>query len=137
MQSQETRRIDISPGGRTSTQQQQFCTNKIVTSRYTWWNFLPLSIAIQFAKVGNCAWLCVAILNAFPAVSVNSPLVVGSTLCLILLIGVLKEGFTDYARHRSDAKINQTQVVRMQHSERVSYALQDVKVGDVIFLGDG
>ena len=77
----------------------KFCTNMIKTSRYTIVTFLPLSILIQFTKIANVAWLCVMILNSFPQVRVNSPLVVAVVLSIIIFIGVLKEGITDYARH--------------------------------------
>jgi hypothetical protein len=50
------------------------------------------------------AWLFVMILNSFPAVRVNSPLVVAIVLGIIVFIGVLKEGLTDYARYKLDKK---------------------------------
>ena len=94
-------------------------------------------------KVANCAWLIVSILNAFPAISVNSPLVVGTTLLIIILIGLLKEGITDYARHREDWRINNTPIYKMGNVDRtasnhkVTYTLKDVKVGDIVFLDNG
>jgi hypothetical protein len=48
-----------------------FCSNKIKTSRYTPWSFFPLTFLLQFTKLGNIVWLCVAICNFFPAVAVN------------------------------------------------------------------
>ena len=77
-----------------------FCTNEIKTSRYNWYNFLPIAIAIQFTKVANVSWLFVMILNMFPAIRINSPLVVAVVLGVILFIGVLKEGLSDLSRHK-------------------------------------
>lgn len=71
----------------------------IKTSRYTIWNFLPFSIAIQFTKIANVAWFIVLILNSFPAIRVNSPVVVAVVLSIIIFVGVLKEAITDFARH--------------------------------------
>jgi len=125
-----------------------FATNKIKTSRYTWWNFLPLAILIQFTKIANVAWLFVMILNSFPAVRVNSPLVVAIVLGIIVFIGVLKEGLTDYARYKLDKKVNNTAVKKLGHLQSgpcrmeagdkrvVDTKLMDVKVGDVLVLND-
>ena len=32
-------------------------SNRIKTSRYTWWNFVPISLLLQFTKVINCFYL--------------------------------------------------------------------------------
>jgi len=76
-----------------------FCTNKIKTSRYTIWSFLPLTFLLQFTKIGNCIWLCVLILNYIPAISINGPAVVTAVLSIIIIIGITKEGITDYVRY--------------------------------------
>jgi hypothetical protein len=41
----------------------------------------------------------VLILNSFPAIRVNSPVVVAVVLSIIIFVGVLKEAITDFARH--------------------------------------
>jgi len=114
----------------------------IKTARYNMWNFLPLSIIIQFTKIANVAWLCVMILNSFPQIRVNSPLVVAIVLGIIIFIGVLKEGITDYARHKLDAKVNNTPVKKIGNMDEndakhvVDTKLMDVKVGDILYLED-
>ena len=40
------------------------------------------------------------ILNCFPQIRVNSPAVVAVILSIILFIGILKEGITDWSRHK-------------------------------------
>lgn len=119
-----------------------FVTNKIKTARYTWWNFLPFAILIQFTKIANVAWLFVAILNSIPAVRVNSPLVVAIVLSVIILIGVLKEFITDFARHKQDAKVNNTGVKKIGALDQndpqhiIDSKLMHIKVGDILYLED-
>lgn len=81
------------------------------------------------------------ILNSFPQIRVNSPLVVAIVLGVIIFIGVLKEGITDYSRHQSDNKVNRTEVQKIgtlakgsQHI--VKTCLKDVNVGDILVLED-
>jgi hypothetical protein len=54
---------------------------------------------IQFTKIANVSWVVVMILNAFKQISVNSPVVVAIVLGIIITIGVIKEGISDYSRH--------------------------------------
>jgi P-type E1-E2 ATPase len=80
---------------------------------------------------------------------VNSPLVVAIVLSIIISIGVIKEGITDYARYKNDQRTNRQKVtklgrfgsgpVRLQDGDNrpVSTTLQDVKVGDVLLLNHG
>lgn len=81
------------------------------------------------------------ILNSFPQVRVNSPLVVAVVLGIILTIGILKEGLTDYSRHQQDKRTNNTPTIKIggvsnDQDEFVSTRLADIKVGDVLFLKD-
>ena len=77
----------------------KFCTNEIKTSRFTLWNFLPLAILIQYKKVANISWTIVAIMTSFREISVNGPWIVTIAISIVLLIGITKEGITDYSRH--------------------------------------
>lgn len=81
------------------------------------------------------------ILNSFPQIRVNSPLVVAIVLGVIIFIGVLKEGITDYSRHQSDKKVNSTPVNKIGtlakgSNHNVKTCLRDVKVGDILVLED-
>lgn len=50
------------------------------------------------------------ILQMIPSVSTNFWGYTAIPLCVIILIGVLKEGWSDYKRAMQDKKINQTMV---------------------------
>lgn len=59
----------------------------------------------------------------------------------IIIIGIFKEGITDYQRHQSDNKINATTVNKVGTLENgpnriVKTELKDIKVGDIIILSD-
>ena len=82
------------------------------------------------------------ILNCIKEIAVNSPVFIGSIVVIVLLIGITKEGITDYSRHKSDSKVNSVVVNRISnrypnapdHIEKST--LRAVEVGDVILLDD-
>lgn len=57
-------------------------------------------------KLGNLIWLFVAICNFFPVIAVNTPFTIISVLLFIILLGIIKEGITDYIRYEADKKVN-------------------------------
>ncbi len=44
----------------------KYSTNVVVTSKYKWWNFLPINMFEQFKKVANFYFLIIAILQMIP-----------------------------------------------------------------------
>jgi magnesium-transporting ATPase (P-type) len=88
-------------------------TNKVTTTRFNLFNFLPVTIALQFAKVINVFYLGNAILQSFPSVSTNDPLYTIVPLTILVLLGVLKEGLADYKRYKIDKETNSAPAMRL------------------------
>ena len=84
----------------------RYPSNQIKTTRYTWWNFFPISLFLQFTKVVNCFYLANMILQCFPSMSTNEPEFVGLILATLILIGMGKELMADIKRYRTDKKSN-------------------------------
>ena len=84
-----------------------FVGNRVVTSQYTLWNFLPLNAFKQFRRLVNVYFLLLAMLQTWTRVSVT-----GGTPTLILPLGFVlaisaaKDAYEDYRRHQVDAVEN-------------------------------
>ena len=81
-------------------------SNYIRTTKYTSWNFLPLSLMYQFKRKANIYFLAQAILNSIPAVSALNPITAYLPLAFVLGVSMLREGLEDYQRYKSDVKTN-------------------------------
>mmetsp|Transcript_89400 Transcript_89400/g.123362 ORF Transcript_89400/g.123362 Transcript_89400/m.123362 type:complete len:121 (+) Transcript_89400:207-569(+) len=84
----------------------------VKSSRFTWWNFFPIALAIQFMKLPNIFWLFNGCLQLFPSIRTNSPLSVFIPLAVIVAIGMLKEFIADNKRKQQDKKVNGTPCYR-------------------------
>ena len=107
-------------GGRSITptfqgENKVFVSNKVRSTRYTAWNFLPKATLIQFAKVQNVFYTIGAVLQSIPSISTNDPLATIIPLAYVILVGVLKEFIADYKRAKADKKVNM-QTVSLVHS---------------------
>lgn len=47
------------------------CDNRIKTSKYTIYNFLPLNLLVQFSKVANVYFLIIGIMQMIDSISVS------------------------------------------------------------------
>lgn len=52
----------------------KYVDNEIDTSKYTWWNFFPKSIILQFMRTANLYFLLSAIIISIEIISPLSPL---------------------------------------------------------------
>ncbi len=49
----------------------EVCDNRIKTSKYTLYNFLPLNLLVQFSKVANVYFLVIGIMQMIKSISVS------------------------------------------------------------------
>lgn len=83
-----------------------YTSNRIKTTRYTWWSFLPVALFIQFTKVVNCFYLANTLLQSFPSISTNDPIYGAIVLTTLILIGMVKEFLADLKRYKTDKESN-------------------------------
>ena len=87
---------------------QPFVTNKIRTARYNFFSFLPISLMIQYTKLGNVFWTIQAILQASsPAIRTQNPYLVSLLVISILTLGIFKEWLSDHKRSVADKLVNE------------------------------
>ncbi|KAH7889506.1 hypothetical protein F5I97DRAFT_1844721 [Phlebopus sp. FC_14] len=87
-----------------------YCTNQVITSKYTIITFLPRNLLEQFRRIANIFFLFIAILQFFPEFSTISPGLVLIPILIVLSITAIKDGYEDIKRHQSDRRVNHSQV---------------------------
>ncbi|PBP16064.1 aminophospholipid-translocating ATPase [Diplocarpon rosae] len=112
--------------------------NRITSSRYTFYNFLPRQIIFQFSRVSNFFFLCIAVLQltGYSTTGTYSTIV---PLMAFVSIAMAKEGYDDYRRHVLDRVENQNtaEVLRVDGAGEQSWnevKWSQVKVGMVVRL---
>ncbi|KAG5468306.1 hypothetical protein LSCM1_02285 [Leishmania martiniquensis] len=119
------------PHGRTD-----FCDNRIFSSRYNIFTFLPLNLWEQLHRPINIYFLLVAALQFIPSLAPVSPLTTIFPITVAFLTNAVKEGVDDLRRHRQDAEVNERvyKRVRLGTLELEEVASADIRVGDVLIL---
>ncbi|NWW49881.1 AT10B ATPase, partial [Pedionomus torquatus] len=80
--------------------------NRIQTTKYTWFTFLPLYLFVQFRRLGNLYFFFLVVLNWFPQVEIFHREITMLPLVVVLLSSMIKDAIEDYRKYRFDKMIN-------------------------------
>ncbi|CAI4644718.1 BGP_1a_G0041740.mRNA.1.CDS.1 [Saccharomyces cerevisiae] len=83
-----------------------YCDNRITSSRYTFYSFLPRQLYAQFSKLANTYFFIVAVLQMIPGWSTTGTYTTIIPLCVFMGISMTREAWDDFRRHRLDKEEN-------------------------------
>ncbi|XP_054845452.1 phospholipid-transporting ATPase VD [Eublepharis macularius] len=114
----------------------RYKNNRIRTTKYTLWNFIPRNLFEQFHRVANLYFLFIVVLNWIPVVEAFQKEITMIPLLVVLTVIAVKDGLEDYAKYKLDKKLNNllTQVYCRNEKEYVDEFWKNVTVGDFIRL---
>ncbi|KAF4521584.1 hypothetical protein B566_EDAN001304 [Ephemera danica] len=99
----------------------RFPDNRVVTSKYTIWSFLPKNLFEQFRRVANA--------------SIDSPVSYISVLwplCFVIAITAVKQAFEDWKRHRGDRIFNDAKVTVLRNGREKEVKALEIRVGEIV-----
>ena len=110
--------------------------NLVTTSKYTWYNFLPITLLLQFKRYANVYFLVSMIIQCIPIISPLSPVTAVVPFVIVLAISIFREGLEDCRRHGEDSKENAYKCHRYNFEKQIYEACEswELEVGDVIML---
>jgi len=71
-------------------------SNKVLTTKYTWYSFFPKSILLQFLRPANLVYLISAILQSIRVISSLNPITAIAPFVFVISISLIREGYEDY-----------------------------------------
>jgi len=119
-------------------QPSSFPANRIRTSKYTYWSFLPKNLYEQFHKVSNLYFLFNAILQVIPMISVSDSIpTVTLPLLFLLTLSAVRDFVEDYRRWKSDSEENAKKVEVSGAAGWEEREWREVQVGTVVRVKEG
>ena len=78
------------------------------TSKYTWYNFLPINLFEQFTKkIANLYFLIITFMQMIKVISIsNGAPVMALPLAFVVVVSMIKDAYEDYKRHKEDRSEN-------------------------------
>nr|XP_031361928.1 probable phospholipid-transporting ATPase VB [Lonchura striata domestica] len=113
-----------------------YSRNRIQTTKYTWFTFLPQNLLRQFHRLGNLYFFFLVVLNWFPQVEAFHKEITVLPLVMVLLASMIKDAIEDYRKYQYDKTINftKTRVYDKEEHAYVEKCWKDVRVGDFVQL---
>lgn len=78
----------------------------------------------QFKRYANIYFLVTAIVQSISIISPLNPITAIAPFLFIMLISLIKEGFEDYSRHKSDIQVNASRTRRINISNGTKEEIQ-------------
>ncbi|RLV96231.1 putative phospholipid-transporting ATPase DNF3 [Spathaspora sp. JA1] len=97
-----------------------YVDNRITSSKYTVYSFLPQQLKAQFSKIANCYFMVVAIMQMVPGWSTTGHYTTIIPLCIFMSISIAREGFDDWKRHGHDKEENNKRTIVVKEDEELS-----------------
>ncbi len=112
--------------------------NKIVTSKYTKYTFIPLNIYHQLSKISTLFFFITLILICIPAISPFEPWTYLIAFLIVIGISMVKDGIEDYKRHKNDKKINEAEceifIIENEEIKMKIKSIKDIDKGDWLYI---
>ncbi|XP_069749632.1 phospholipid-transporting ATPase IG-like isoform X3 [Narcine bancroftii] len=110
---------------------QSFCDNRIVSSKYTYWNFIPKNLFEQFRRIANFYFLIIFLVQVIVDTP-TSPVTSGLPLFFVIIVTAIKQGYEDWLRHKADNSVNRSSVYIVNRRQIVEKQSEKIQVGDIV-----
>ncbi|KFH67222.1 phospholipid-translocating ATPase [Podila verticillata NRRL 6337] len=117
--------------------QEKYLHNRISTSKYNYFTFLPKFLYEQFSKYANIFFLFTACIQQIDGVSPTSRFTTAVPLAMVLFATAIKEVMEDFKRHASDSETNARLTKTLDGSTFVPRAWHSIRVGDIVRVEGG
>ncbi|XP_060098563.1 phospholipid-transporting ATPase IF isoform X3 [Heteronotia binoei] len=110
---------------------QKFADNRIISSKYTVWNFVPKNLFEQFRRIANFYFLIIFLVQLMIDTP-TSPVTSGLPLFFVITVTAIKQGYEDWLRHKSDNEVNGAPVYVVRSGGLVKTRSKNIRVGDIV-----
>ncbi|KAF9411662.1 hypothetical protein BGZ94_001264 [Podila epigama] len=90
-------------------------TNKVTTSKYDFFSFIPKNLFEQFRRLANLYFLFVAGLSIAPILGGFAPFLTFLPLIFIISVTAIKDGIEDWKRRKSDEAFNNAPTILLRN----------------------
>ncbi|XP_041126384.1 phospholipid-transporting ATPase IF-like isoform X1 [Polyodon spathula] len=113
---------------------QKFADNRIISSKYTVWNFVPKNLFEQFRRIANFYFLIIFLVQLMIDTP-TSPITSGLPLFFVITVTAIKQGYEDWLRHKADNEVNGAPVYVVRSGSLVQTKSKNIRVGDIVRVG--
>ncbi|MCQ2817285.1 MAG: phospholipid-translocating P-type ATPase [archaeon] len=109
-----------------------FKNNKVDTTKYNCFTFLPKALFYQFMRLANVYFLATAIIQCIPIISPLGPATAILPLVFVLCVSLIREATEDMARAKMDKEQNDEQVEVYRNKQWTKVTSGELMMGEIV-----
>ena len=110
----------------------KFRNNRINTTKYNIFTFLPKALILQFVRLANIYFLVCAILQCIPLISPLAPATAVVPFIIVLSVSIIREGIEDYSRALLDKQQNNEETTAYRNGLWEKTISGSLYVGEIV-----
>ena len=109
-------------------------SNKITTTKYNLFTFIPKSLLYQFSRLSNVYFLFTAIIQSIPLISPLTSLTAIIPLIFVLGVSMIRELIEDLVRNNYDNMNNEEEVIVFRNNRFIKSISKTLRCGEIILV---
>ena len=110
--------------------------NKITTTKYNVFTFLPKGLLIQLSRLSNVYFLVTAVIQSIPIISPLYPETAIIPLIFVISISLIREGIEDFSRRVYDNISNKEKIKVLKDGYFIEVNNETLRSGEIIYIGE-
>ena len=115
-----------------NTEELFYPNNKISTTKYNIFTFLPKALLYQFARLANVYFVTLAIIQCIPIISPLGPTTAIAPIVFVFSVSLIREAIEDYQRGKLDKEQNSDLITTYRNNKWVTVKSGELSLGEII-----
>ena len=115
-----------------NTEELMFKDNRISTTKYNAFTFLPKALLYQFMRLANVYFVFIAIIQSIPIISPLGPATAILPLVFVLCVSLIREAIEDLKRRSLDNQQNSNEVEIYRDGNWIKIESGDLRMGEIV-----
>ena len=115
-----------------NTEELMFKDNKISTTKYNAFTFLPKALLYQFIRLANIYFVFIAVIQSIPIISPLGAATAILPLAFVLCVSLIREAVEDLKRRQLDNEQNSNEVETYRDGIWVKIRSGDLRMGEIV-----
>ncbi len=115
-----------------NTDELMFKDNKISTTKYNAFTFLPKALLYQFMRLANVYFVFIAIIQSIPIISPLGAATAILPLVFVLCVSLIREAIEDLKRRSLDNEQNSNEVEIYRNENWIKIKSGDLRMGEIV-----
>ena len=115
-----------------NTKELLYPNNRISTTKYNFFTFLPKALLYQFARLANVYFVALAIIQCIPIISPLGASTAIAPIVFVFSVSLIREAIEDYQRGKLDKEQNSDLIYTFRNNEWVQVKSGELLLGEII-----